>query len=650
MSESITENRSANLENKSETQENIISSGQKILMPEDLWSLLGDTLEDHSKNQANFFYHWLQLHSANNSAVEQGVIILKREDKNSYFPIAKWPIKAKADRLATIAEKALVKQRALLTAFDDGSGHVAAAYPIHVNEELYGVVGIELNSNEQNEINKIMSQLQWSVGWVERVLNRIQVKQASHHREQLESSMRLLAAVQSEPDFTRACMAFVTELATQLKCDRVSLGFPKGKRVVVQALSHSAQVAKRMNLIRAIALAMEEAIIFGKAIRHPPRSDDEMMFADHQALANQYSSGAILSLPVYANDKYYCVVSFERSTSVTERHTEEKIAATYDSYFTQEEIEYCRSIAALCAPSLEEKRLNHRSIWKKMASSLGEQLKHFIGRRYVAQKLTAAICIGIVVFFSLAKGEYRVSSDSILEGRIQRVIAAPFAGYIKDVGPKAGDIVTNQQELVSLDDKDLRLERLNYLSEIDQYQKEYQDAFAKQDRATLNIVKAQLEQAQAKLELAEAKLQRTKINAPFDGILIYGDLSQRVGGFVERGEELFILAPLDDYRLILHVNEHRIADLQEGPEGKLVLAAVPNQSFAFTIVTITPETAAQDGENTFRVEAHLLEQSPVLRPGMEGVAKVSIGERHLIAIWTKGLRDWVRLFIWRWLP
>lgn len=634
------------------TQQEAAKKGPVIEMPEHIWSLLGDTLEEYQYHQTDFFHQWLQLHFVNNTAVVQAVLILKNQEKNSYQPVAKWPLKSKVSRFAKVSHKVLEKKRGLLTPIDDGSGHMAAAYPIFVNGDLFGVVGIALNSNTQADINRIMFQLQWSQGWLERLINRIQLRREAHVRQQLESSMRLLAVVQSEQDFARACMAFVTELATELHCDRVSLGFPKGKHVVVQSLSHSAQIEKRMNLIRAIGLAMEEAIIFGKAIRYPPQKGDEMIFADHQALADQYACGSILTLPVYANDTYYCVITFERSSKITgsAKAMDNNYGGKLSQGFSQEDIDYCRSIAVLSAPSLEEKRLNHRSIWRKMGSALMEQCRHFIGPRYVWQKILVASLLAIIIFFAFAKGEYRVSTDSVLEGSIQRVIVAPFAGYIKTVGPKAGDIVDERQLLVGLDDKDLRLERLGYVTEAQQYQKEYQDAFAKRDRVAGNIAKAQLAQVEAKLALVDAKLRRANITAPFAGIIISGDLSQRVGGFVDRGEELFKLAPLDDYRLLLYVDEHRIGDLMVGQSGQLVLAALPYQSFAFEIVNITSETTAKDGKNTFRVEAQLLEKSPVLRPGMEGVAKVSIGERHLIDIWTRSLRDWMRLFIWKWLP
>ena len=41
---------------------------------------------------------------------------------------------------------------------------------------------------------------------------------------------------------------------------------------------------------------------------------------------------------------------------------------------------------------------------------------------------------------------------------------------------------------------------------------------------------------------------------------------------------------------------------------------------------------------------------PGLRPGMEGIGKVVVGERSLLWIWTHGFFDWLRLALWNWMP
>ena len=66
---------------------------------------------------------------------------------------------------------------------------------------------------------------------------------------------------------------------------------------------------------------------------------------------------------------------------------------------------------------------------------------------------------------------------------------------------------------------------------------------------------------------------------------------------------------------------------------------------------LTSVTAAEEGKNTFRVEAALdRDSAQALRPGMEGIAKVDIDRRPRLWTWTRGLRDWLTLFWWKWLP
>ena len=164
------------------------------------------------------------------------------------------------------------------------------------------------------------------------------------------------------------------------------------------------------------------------------------------------------------------------------------------------------------------------------------------------------------------------------------------------------------------------------------------------------MVRAQIDQADAQIRLLDEQIARTKLKAPFDGLIVSGDLSQSVGGSVNRGQVLFEIAPLDGYRVILQVDERQVADLVPGQQGELLVAALPDEPFTLTVDKITPVAEARNGRNLFKVEGRLDRISPRLRPGMEGVAKVEIDERRLIAIWTRPLRDWARLWFWQWMP
>ena len=117
-----------------------------------------------------------------------------------------------------------------------------------------------------------------------------------------------------------------------------------------------------------------------------------------------------------------------------------------------------------------------------------------------------------------------------------------------------------------------------------------------------------------------------------------------------QGKVLFEVAPLDRYRVILQVDERDIAHVRIGQTGQLALSGLPGQTLGFSVKQITPVNTAQDGRNHFRVEAHLEHPSERLRPGMEGIGKIEVGEERLIWIWTHNLVDWLRLSTWNWLP
>jgi multidrug efflux pump subunit AcrA (membrane-fusion protein) len=149
-------------------------------------------------------------------------------------------------------------------------------------------------------------------------------------------------------------------------------------------------------------------------------------------------------------------------------------------------------------------------------------------------------------------------------------------------------------------------------------------------------------------------MERARIAAPFAGLVVSGDLSQQLGGAVRKGQTLFEVTPLDSYRIVLKVDEADIGWVHEGQTGELLATALTDVRFPFTVSLVTPVATATGGRNVFRVEATLDLPAEALatanlRPGMEGVAKVSIGERLLVWVWTHRFLRWARLQAWTWL-
>ncbi len=580
---------------------------------------------------------WLDILAALVPGARLAALVRVEED-GRLEPVVLWPQGVSADALpAGLLERVADEGCGLVTRLpaQDGGSLYGVAHPVFEDERLDAIVAVVVEAGDEQALKTVMGQLHWGSAWQELFTRRRTRARDRALQTRLSAAMNLLAAVLSRPACEAAAMALVTELATLLDCTRVSLGFTDKGYARVYVISHSARFGKRMNLVRAIGAAMDEALDQRQDIMFPlPEGRELPLTRDHARLAELSGSTCIMTVPVHGGHGYYAAVTLERETRP----------------FDEDELRLVQSVAGLAGPALEDKRRNDRWIGRKVFDAAARQWRRLVGPRHAGRKLAVATLASLVLFFSFAEGDYRVSGDVVLEGAMQRVVSAPFAGYVQTAPVRAGDRVEAGELLATLDDQELRLERLRWSSQRNQLQRQYQEALAQHDRSQVSIISAQIEQAEAQLALVESKLGRTRLTAPFDGLVVSGDLSQRLGSAVQQGETLFELAPLDAYRVILMVSEQRIADLAAGQRGVLVLTALPDETHPFRVTRITPVAEARDGENRFRVEAELEEISPRLRPGMEGVGKVFVDRRLLIGIWTRGLWDWLRLQWWVWRP
>lgn len=592
----------------------------------------------HATGPEEFLATWLAILCRQIPGSLAGCAVMGEPEVGPFSPVAYWPDEeVVGTSLAGAAEKAIEqKQGVVVTSGTAGAPPVRQmAYPLTMDGHLYGVCAVSFAGNE-SAANDVMRKLQWAAGWVEVLLRRQMRVDDEVVRERSALAFDMLATVLEHKGFLAASTALVTELAVQLQCDPVAIGFVRRRHCVVAAMSHSAAFAKKLRFMRDIALAMDEAVDQRAIVLHPAdESWDYRVTRAHQELALQHQAGAVLTVPLQANREIVGAITFQKPPG---------------SSFDERAVQLCDGVAAILGPVLEEKRRNDRNIFVKNLESVRVQLQRLVGPRYFGRKLATAALAAVAAYFSVATTQHTVTSPAVIEGTVQRTIVAPFNGYVAAQHARAGEVVKAGQLIAKLDDQDLKLERLRLSTSRQQKMIEYDRALAEHERAEAIIIKAQIDQADVQLELIDEQIARTRLAAPFDGYVVQGDLSQSVGAAVERGQELFKIAPLEAYRVSIEVDDTDMNDIEVGQSGVLRVASIPDHPMSYRIERITAISRQEDGRNFFRVEAGLESSSQRLRPGMEGIAKTVIDERLLILSYTGKLIDWARLTLWRWIP
>jgi biotin carboxyl carrier protein len=584
---------------------------------------------------AEFCGAWLALQCRIIPSSRAGLLLLEGE-AGAFTPAAIWPDPLQdVTYLGATAEEALRDRRGVMRR-DEARDGAYIAYPIEIRQKLHGVVVVDTAAREASDLQPILRQLHWGAGWLEALFWRRQANEAERPLGHARIGLDLVAVAGEHRRLKASAIAVANELAARLRCDRVSIGLEKRGRVRLVAMSHSASFQRKSQLVAAIENAMDEALDQNSTVAEPPiSSTGREVTVAHRRLQKATDVRAVASVVVASRARAIGAITIERQR---------------DEPFSGEALKLCETLASLIGPVIDLQIDHGRWVAGRIVDVASDGVRALCGRRRPTLKLAALGLVGFVAFLAFAEAEHRVTAKSVIEGVVQRAAVAPFDGFVLRAPVRAGDTVREGELLAALDDKDLVLDRLKWRSERDKLRQKERDALGKHDRATLGVLAAQIHEAESQLALAEDKLARSQITAPFEGIVVSGDLTQMLGSPVEKGKVLFEVAPLDAYRVAVQVDDRDIGYVRIGQTGTLVLTGMPARPLPLTVAKTMPVAVSEEGRNYFRVEASLGSGEVPLRPGMEGVAKIEAGQRPLIWVWTHSVVEWAQLTAWKWLP
>jgi multidrug efflux pump subunit AcrA (membrane-fusion protein) len=590
-----------------------------------------------AKNSNEFFSAWLSLICSQALSVRAGAILIEGADAQTYVPVAAWP-DAVPDmaRLGAAVQRALNERSSIVLPDETESvkfTHIA--YPILAGERVGAVVTLDVGGADE-QVQAALRLIHWGSAWLTNMFAQRELALANLGRERVSSVSEATAVALRHGDFQQALFEVANELRQRFACSRVAIGFVENSVAKVAALSEAATFEKNTPIVKAYIKAMEEAYDHGKPIVTSTLVRGEAAAQTHtQHLELLACSGDtdVLSFPLVQGARCIGVIVLEK---------------TAEQGFDTTDVAWLDAFGALVTPLMEYRRAAERSALNRLVSETKNVLEKLFGPRQLVWKASASLAMAVVALMLLVHVDYRVTAKTVIEGEVQRVVAAPFDGFIAMSWVRAGDIVEKDQPLAKLEDHDLKIEQARWGSDRDQFDNRLREAMANHDMSAVQVIGAQLRQSQAQYALVSEKIERAQLKSPFAGVVVSGDLSQQIGSPVETGKKLFEVAPLQRYRVILQVDEREIRHVAAGQAGRIVMTGISEESFPVTIVKVTPVATAQDGKNFFRVEASLENHSQRLRPGMEGVGKVEVGSRRLWWILTHTFTDWLTLSLWTW--
>lgn len=145
----------------------------------------------------------------------------------------------------------------------------------------------------------------------------------------------------------------------------------------------------------------------------------------------------------------------------------------------------------------------------------------------------------------------------------------------------------------------------------------------------------QVEQAKESLSEAEAALSQSLVLAPFDGTVIYVAASE--GDPVPQGSELIQLAELQEFELVVNIDEVDLPLISAGAETRILLEAFPDRMIESEIHSIARRAEIVGGTTVFPATVRFQgEDDLLILPGMNADVEITAEVRRDVLLLPEG--------------
>ena len=540
-------------------------------------------------------------------------------------------------QLETVAVDCVKHGGGLLTLLEPGPARVSGHYVVAVRLKFHrapdiAVATLLLSEVSESIAREALLRLRLAADVPESYQMHQAGRQATADVNKLAVAHDLMVAVNTEKRFLATALAFCNGLATSFRCQRVSLGWLEGGYIRLRAISRTEKFDRKMAAVISLEAAMDEALDQDEEILWPVTEGATVVTRDHERFANQSAPGNVCSLPVRLDGKGVAVVTCER----------------LEGAFTAAEIEQMRLCCDQATRRLADLQRQDRWFGARLAAWWKEWLALLVGPRHTWAKVTSLLAvIGLAALF-FVRLPYRVEGNFVLKSDDVSFRTAPFDGYIDQVYVRPGDAVKAGDKVLKLVTRELEIEEFAALADCGRFQREAEKARATNGLAEMRVALALADQSKARLDLVRYRLAEATLKSPFDGVIVEGDLRERLAAPVKQGDSLLKIARIDHLYAEVEVNERDVHEILDAQDGEIAFVSQPKLGFPVRIVKLEPAALPRQEGNVFLLRCEFQKRGieKWWRPGMSGLCKLNIERRTLWWILTHRTVDFLRMKLW----
>ncbi len=265
------------------------------------------------------------------------------------------------------------------------------------------------------------------------------------------------------------------------------------------------------------------------------------------------------------------------------------------------------------------------------------------------QKWAIGAAIAALILF-VCPWPLRIAGPArVLPGR-RAAVTSLVDGVVKTVLHREGDRVAAGEIIATLKDESYEAAWAEARAQLGIAESDIARARQEGNAGAVFDAEARRDQARARIALEEDRFRWTRLRAPASGVIMTPRIEERVGQLLPRGTEFCVVADVQSVTAEVAVPESDASLIRAGQRATLKFHPYPGRSFRANVERVAARIREEGTERFLIAEVAIPNPEGLLKTGMLGTGKVSVGTRRVAtALFRKPVRYlWTK--IWPLLP
>jgi RND family efflux transporter MFP subunit len=456
--------------------------------------------------------------------------------------------------------------------------------------------------------------------------------------EILQTLVQVSGEITSTLNLDRVLQSVVNHTQAIVPFERAAIALEQRGGLQLKAISGMTKINSADPAVSDLKEMLEWASISAKEInvtQHGDKIDDPR--PETQAKFASYFSATgmrgFYALPLIDDQGRLGILSFESSDP---------------DFLTVAHLEIIKVLAGQATVALRNASLYREVPFINLLEPLLQRKKRFLAMEKQRRRLVTGLAAAAGLFLIFCPLPMRVAGEATVAPVRAAQVQAGVDGVVKNVFIREGDFVRQGTVLAEMEDWNYRADLADAEAKFGEAMATMNRALAQNDGALAGRERSQVDYLKSELARARERLDRTRIRAPFDGIVTTSQVMSSVGRRLMHGDTFAEIIQTSPVTADVAIAEEDVSLLRSGEAASVKLESFPLQTFRGDVTLISPQSQVEPERRVFMARVKVWNGDGAIRPGMQGRGKVFVGWHPAGYVLLRGSAMWLWGKLWAW--